>query len=289
MAHGMLIRRMILLGLLAATVAPAQTTRPSPIAIEAVRRREPDQRIMVARIDLTDPRVHFCVAAAGPDPNGDGPWETVLRPTSQIAAEHGLDLAINTVFFSHKTDEAHSKIYMPGEWARSENLLVSGGKVLTPTRGGASLVIETGNRAWIGTVGKIPEAAHTIVTGNAQILARGRDLTSPDDKVGHPRTAAGLTADGKTLVLLTVDGRREGWSTGMTMRQLAAEMLVQGCTDAINLDGGGSTTMVARQPDGKQKVLNLPSDGSTMPLPLSIERPVPYVLGVTISEPAVTK
>lgn len=60
----------------------------------------------------------------------------------------------------------------------------------------------------------------------------------------HPRTAVGRTSRGETL-LVTVDGRQEdnGWSVGVTARELAQVMQQLGATDAVNLDGGGSTTM----------------------------------------------
>jgi exopolysaccharide biosynthesis protein len=56
-------------------------------------------------------------------------------------------------------------------------------------------------------------------------------------------------------LLVTVDGRQKGYSIGMALRQLAELLLEFGAVDAINLDGGGSTTMVV---DGK--LINKPSD-----------------------------
>ena len=70
----------------------------------------------------------------------------------------------------------------------------------------------------------------------------------------HPRTGIGLT--GKQLFLVTVDGRQPGYSAGMTLREFATLFVNLGCTDAMNLDGGGSTTMVIRG-----QVVNSPSDG----------------------------
>jgi Phosphodiester glycosidase len=70
----------------------------------------------------------------------------------------------------------------------------------------------------------------------------------------QPRTLAGVRADG-TLLLVTVDGRRPGWSAGMTLREAARLMRSLGARDALNLDGGGSTTMVVRG-----EVVNRPSD-----------------------------
>lgn len=70
----------------------------------------------------------------------------------------------------------------------------------------------------------------------------------------HPRTAIGKTADGR-LLMVTVDGRQRDASVGMSLHSLADLLLELNATEAINLDGGGSTTMVV-----KQRVVNRPSD-----------------------------
>lgn len=75
----------------------------------------------------------------------------------------------------------------------------------------------------------------------------------------HPRTAAGLTADGKVL-LVTVDGRQK-ISRGMSLPDLAALMKRLGAVDAVNLDGGGSTTLSYRG-----SVINSPSGGDLRPV-----------------------
>ena len=72
----------------------------------------------------------------------------------------------------------------------------------------------------------------------------------------HPRTAVGFTSRGK-IILMVVDGRRRKWSVGMTLVELAREMRRLGARGAINLDGGGSSTMVV-----KGRIRNRPSDGS---------------------------
>jgi hypothetical protein len=70
----------------------------------------------------------------------------------------------------------------------------------------------------------------------------------------QPRTLAGVRPDG-TLLLVTVDGRLPGWSVGMTLPEAARLMRSLGASDALNLDGGGSSTMVVRG-----EVVNRPSD-----------------------------
>lgn len=78
----------------------------------------------------------------------------------------------------------------------------------------------------------------------------------------QPRTAVGFTRDGKRLFAVTVDGRDKSFS-GMTQQQLAQLMLELGAYNAVNLDGGGSSTMLARKPGDQQlSLVNSPSDGS---------------------------
>ena len=70
----------------------------------------------------------------------------------------------------------------------------------------------------------------------------------------HPRTAVAARADG-SLLFVTVDGRDPGWSVGMSLAELSDLLLELGAVDAVNLDGGGSTTMVVRG-----ETVNRPSD-----------------------------
>ena len=71
----------------------------------------------------------------------------------------------------------------------------------------------------------------------------------------HPRTAVGFNADSTVVYLFTVDGRQGGYSVGMSLFELADYMLEWGVYQGINLDGGGSTTMVVRG-----DVVSSPSD-----------------------------
>ncbi len=88
----------------------------------------------------------------------------------------------------------------------------------------------------------------------------------------HPRTAIGFTAD-KKLILLVCDGRTKRGSAGFTLPELAGKLIALGCTYAINLDGGGSSTFVGKE----GKVLNMPSDtaGTTLEGATIVERKIP--------------
>ncbi|MFY8023935.1 MAG: phosphodiester glycosidase family protein [Sediminibacterium sp.] len=80
----------------------------------------------------------------------------------------------------------------------------------------------------------------------------------------HPRTAMGYTADGQ-LIIMVVEGRNPGIAEGASLTQLAQLMLSVGCIEALNLDGGGSSTMLI---NGKETIK--PSDKTG-------QRPVPAV------------
>lgn len=106
-------------------------------------------------------------------------------------------------------------------------------KVQTAISGGAILVKD----------GKIPEKFSSNISGT------------------HPRTAIGLSEDGETLYLITVDGRQKS-SIGMTQTELAEFLIEKNIYQAINLDGGGSTTMVANKlGDTSLSIINSPSSG----------------------------
>jgi len=86
----------------------------------------------------------------------------------------------------------------------------------------------------------------------------------------HPRTAVGLSRDGRRLILLVADGRREG-VPGLTLPELAELMAWHGACTAVNLDGGGSSALWLGD-----RIVNRPSDG--------VERRVANHLGVVIAE-----
>ena len=104
--------------------------------------------------------------------------------------------------------------------------------------------------------------AEDILGAGPKIVTAGRvDITGEREKVApafvtdrHPRSAIAAMADGRVL-LLVVDGRQPELSVGMSLDELARVLIELGAVDAINLDGGGSTTMVV-----KGAIINRPSD-----------------------------
>ena len=102
--------------------------------------------------------------------------------------------------------------------------------------------------------------------GVGDVIVKDGQITDPanwekTDNNRAPRTALGVHRDG-SLVIHAVDGRQSGHSTGLTVADLAAEMEDLGCSWAVNLDGGGSTSVSVWVPGQAGPTLqNSPSDG----------------------------
>jgi exopolysaccharide biosynthesis protein len=119
--------------------------------------------------------------------------------------------------------------------------------------------------------------------GGRPVLVRDSAVVAEVDSVGgpgfatarHPRTAVGIARDGRRLLIVVVDGRQKQYSDGATLRELADIMRGLGARDAINLDGGGSSTLVYADPSaaGALRIANRPSDPAG-------ERPVGNALAV---------
>ncbi|MCL2350054.1 MAG: phosphodiester glycosidase family protein [Defluviitaleaceae bacterium] len=107
-------------------------------------------------------------------------------------------------------------------------------------------------------------AIHTAISGENRILHYGQipDIATTRSTARHPRTVMGLNAAGDRLILMTIDGR--GDSVGASLSEAAGMMREFGAHHAINLDGGGSTTMAANLPmaAGGVGLINTPSEGS---------------------------
>src|SRR5581483_10790387 len=256
--------------------AAGPATQPAPVRYHEEVRSNPPLHMHVVTIDLTDPRVSLRVVRSGDDPDGAGPWQSKLDTVRNVAAREHFVAAVNGNFFT--TKDAVSLLgkkipYYAGNWCRVTGYAMTDGVLWANEPTSAMLVVDASNTVRIGTFAKVPADARQVVSSGEILVVNGKNVGKSPDTA--PRTSIGVDRSGKHVTMLVVDGRREGFSAGLNGQQLGEEMIRLGCSDALILDGGGSSTMVFRDADDQApRLVNHPSDGHTLPFDLSIERPV---------------
>ena len=259
--------------------APAQDVwRRTHRAMRHVHRRAGSVDWHLVSVDLTSPGVRFVgTPEAMLEPTAPGRGHR-WRTTSEFARATGADVAINANYY----DIFHGAFTTCG-------LTVSNGRVWTSTyvdrrlecwwsvglgRGGRAEVFDSHGK----TYGPVARPWMTeVVTGSPLVLRNGAVLsyTSPRHAlVPNPRTLLGVSADRRTLYLMVVNGR-EGAAKGMTCPDAARVLRDFGASDAVNLDGGGSSGLYLRDEGG---LVSRPADGG--------ERAVGNHLGIIFDDDA---
>ena len=217
-------------------------TTPFPGVRYLVRHASGPREIRAVEIDL---------CAAGISPRATREAER-RRTVPSFASTTGVEVAVNGDFFSYAT-------YLPSgaaagngvAWGNAdssgEGFIAFGRDRLELSREGAVVNPLAGwMREVVGGKPMVLRAGETVPYGTRELCT-----------TRHPRTILGLSRDRHTLYLAVVDGRSSR-SIGMSCGEEAALMRGLGAYDAINLDGGGSSTMWIRG----QGVVNVPSDGA---------------------------
>lgn len=258
-----------------ATETALQT--PSGIKYKHIVRKKPRPlQIHVLRIDLRRRNLVLAVDV-GDDPDGDGPAETILMMPSAHAKRSELLAGVNANAWRMvpPPPKGESPMYIAGRACNIGGWAVVEGRECSPVRKNYwSFWVDENGQAKLGNIAKPRPGTRWAVAGFGGLIRDGEILPGPSDK-RHPRTALGIDRKGETLILAVVDGRQEGYSEGMSTRELAELMAELNCQDAMNLDGGGSSVMIRRDVDGDAKIINSPS-GKYGP------RPIPVMLGVCL-------
>ena len=216
------------------------------------------QQVLCMRVDLTDPDI---VLFTTPHCASCG-LETLSENTSYFLEEYGLQAAVNGAFFASSTGPADTPLGTPDD---VYGLAISMGSVVSPANMplySAAFLFGTNNQAiYIPTnsPGTNTSGIYTAISGSRTLLIRGTNINAATPNDLDPRTAMGLSQDRRYLYLLTIDGRQPGWSEGADFRDTGEWLKRFGASDGINVDGGGSTTMVKADCVGKSVLLNKPS------------------------------
>jgi hypothetical protein len=266
----------------------ANETVTHPFAgITLIRRSETSPRSIVmhlAKVDLTAPGLSFELTG----PSSGGKRETVRQTTLDFLNERHAQLAVNAHFFvpfpSTEPDSdlvglaaSRGKVYSTFETPAQAYAIVTDAPALNLDSANRPRIVSRAQRELVGLWNTISGSAQIITSGAATIPqyrddGNPRALLAPGGPgrydtahswyaVPNARTIAGLAAAGRFLILLTVDNA--GGSRGMTVGE-AAELLIRdyGVEEALNLDGGGSTTMVIEDPETHAgRIVNTPSGG----------------------------
>lgn len=210
------------------------------------------QEVNLLEIDLQSDRI---IAFAGVSEG--------FKKTSEFAEDADALAAINATFFNTKTGGSVTRLKIDGQLINETSLLLPDGR--NHERANGALVLDDGHISIIAAdstvIGwdKRLEARNVMVCGPV-LLLDGKPVTLQNNAFNnnrHPRSAVGITKDNK-LILLTVDGRNTH-AHGMSLHELAFLLRLLGTDNALNLDGGGSTTLYVKGGTASG-VVNYPSD-----------------------------
>ncbi|MCF0233494.1 MAG: phosphodiester glycosidase family protein, partial [Thermoguttaceae bacterium] len=213
------------------------------------------QKIFALRVDTKAEGVAFLSTPPHENWEADA-RETVRQRTTQFLETNDLAAAVNANFYSPFDSKT---IVSPGD-SNLCGLAISGGKIVSPAEDSfPSFLVKKDGSVEIRATDASQDFSdvETAVSGSA-IFLTGGEVVDTGDKAVHPRTAVGCSADGRYVYFVAIDGRQPGYSVGATLAQTAEALKFFGAAEGLNLDGGGSTTMVVRDGDGSPKVVNRP-------------------------------
>jgi len=246
-----------------ATVLPVEGSAESPDAVSprwtaispglgyfAGKVSRPRINFRALRVDLGGPNSRIFAAPGGIDNLG----KVRSIKVSSFVRNNGLSAGINALPFDPVSGTE-------GEPRTNVGLVIADGVLFSePHESFDALVFYKDGRTAIEAQSAISdfENIENAVGGFYRILEHGspvpRVLNQGDR---HPRSAAGVSPDGNFLYLLVIDGRQIG-SIGCTEAETALLLRSLGAAEGINFDGGGSSALALRLPDGKIRVVNTP-------------------------------
>ncbi len=219
-----------------------------------------NQSINILEISLKNKKVKFVLASAD-SMKADNTQKRLLLPTSKLAEKNGALVAVNAGFFDTKNGGAVDFLKIGGtvvDTTRIKDvprLPFHAISALTIHKNKVKIIKGEEKEGWERGI----SAENVLLTGPLFIYdGKVEELPkTPFNDNRHPRTCACITND-KKMLLITVDGRNSQ-AFGMTLAELSYLAKSLNCKDAINFDGGGSTTMYIKgQPENG--VVNYPSD-----------------------------
>jgi len=208
--------------------------------------------IHIIRVDLRQEGISLLVTPG--DPKAD--LSLSARTTSQFLKEYDLQIAINgDAFIPWHSNSILDYYPHSGDRVEPIGFAASQGEIYSQeTDDEPVLYISPTNRARFN---QSPGKIYNAISGNQMIVERG-STTPSIDNVPQPRTAVGLNKQMRELIIVVIDGRQPGYSEGATLAELSTILIEAGAYNAMNLDGGGSSTLVKQGALNQADVLNSP-------------------------------
>jgi hypothetical protein len=184
-----------------------------------------------------------------------------VRPTCGTDADRGAPCSTDTYEVTVSGGQVVATADRPGSGA-----IPAGATVLVGREAGAQrlrkLFVGEAVRVEHRLVAASSGVPYAFAVGGFPVLRGGAPLPGLDGATSAVRTAVGIGDGGHRLLLLALDGASE-YRGGLTVAELASVLRDLGATEGFNLDGGGSSTLVARESgEGMVSVLNHPSEGA---------------------------
>jgi exopolysaccharide biosynthesis protein len=201
----------------------------------------------------------------------------LAAPPDLFQKYHALAAVNANAFDGLPGDKASGPDWFVSRALDIHGIVVSGSRVISPVENNrTSFWLDIVQKPHIGTPASPGVVAEAVADWYSLLLMDAHIIPNSADLVLHPRTALGFDDTGTWLLLIVLDGRQPGFSEGASLYELAQILQAQGCTQSINLDGGGSSIMLVREPGKDVRTINSPS-GKT-------HRPVPVMLGIRKTE-----
>ncbi|MDR1901421.1 MAG: phosphodiester glycosidase family protein [Treponema sp.] len=248
--------------------------------------QEPRLRFWALRVDLTEPALRIVVSGKEQAEGGknNDRIDGIISSTkiSSFVRRYDCLAGINTSPFSPVSGKE-------GEARTIEGITVSEGRVVAlPDTRFDALVFYAGGKAAIVSQAGLSVSDTESADGNIRNAVGGFHRVLQDGAVPesalmrgntrHPRSAAGISSCGRFLYLLVIDGRQFG-SIGAAEAETGIILQKLGAANGLNLDGGGSTALALKYPDGKVRTVNTPVHGG---IP-GRERAVAACLGIALN------
>ena len=224
------------------------------ITYQRIVRQSPRLMVIhVVKIDLKAEGIKTLVTPG--DPDQERPLSA--KTTSQFLQDFDLQLAVNGDAFIPWADNGPLGFTpQAGERVTPLGLAASRGKAYSlDSDEQPTLYLNENGKASINVP---PGKLYNAISGYKLLVWRGNQVEGLDSTAPDPRTAVGVNRAGNQLIIVVVDGRQPGYSEGITEAELAALLIELKVYSAMNLDGGGSSTLVMEGEDGAPVLLNSP-------------------------------